>query len=80
MRRRPPRGVILPLFVVSVGLAGCAKAALPLPPSSVAAAESRVYVANESSNSITVIDASTFQVVATIDAEEPRHPRSGPVA
>ena len=67
MKRRPPRGVMLPLFVVSVGLAGCAKAALPLPSPPVAAVESRVYVANESSNSITVIDATTFQVVATID-------------
>ena len=29
----------------------------------------RVYVANESSNSVTVIDALTFKVVATVDAK-----------
>jgi len=31
-------------------------------------AHSRVYVANESSNSVTVIDGDSFQVVGTVDA------------
>lgn len=64
MRRRLPRGFMLAPLVVWVGVAGCAKEA----PTRPAAAESRVYVANESSNSVTVIDANTFEVLATIDA------------
>lgn len=58
--------VTLTLFVSTIGLAGCARGRPPaseIPPD-----RTRVYVANESSNSVTVIDARTFQVLATIDA------------
>jgi YVTN family beta-propeller protein len=51
-------------LAVWTGLAGCAQEALPRP-----AAETRVYVANESSNSVTAVDAATLRVLATIDAK-----------
>jgi len=51
-------------LAVWTGLAGCAQEAPPRP-----AAETRVYVANESSNSVTAVDAATLQVLGTIDAK-----------
>ena len=53
-------------LAVWTGLAGCAQEALPRP---AGVLETRVYVANESSNSVTAVDAGTLQVLATIDAK-----------
>ena len=65
MRRRRPAVCFLAIFSAWAGLAGCAPETLPRP---AVAIETRVYVANESSNSVTVVDAGTLQVRATIDA------------
>jgi YVTN family beta-propeller protein len=54
------------LAVVSLaGLAGCAEMQ-PKEPEE--ATHSRVFIANESSNSVTVVDGDTFQVVGTVEA------------
>lgn len=70
-RRPRGKGIALALFVTSVGLAGCTMDLLPKPAGSaeIPQERTRVYVANESSNSVTVIDARTFEVLATIDAK-----------
>jgi YVTN family beta-propeller protein len=47
-------------------LAGCAPAP---PPKPVEAPQNRIYVANESSNTVTVIDGTSFNVVGTVDAK-----------
>jgi YVTN family beta-propeller protein len=70
------RGITLAL-VAALGLAACSlegpagpSAQTPVserPSGDIPQERSRVYVANESSNSVTVIDGRTFQVVATID-------------
>jgi len=46
-------------------LAGCAEVETREP---VEATSSRVFIANESSNSVTVVDGDTFQVVGTVEA------------
>ncbi len=51
-----------------VGLTGCAKL-LELQKEQAVPSTSRIYVANESSNSVTVIDAVTFKVIGTVDAK-----------
>jgi YVTN family beta-propeller protein len=62
--------VTLTLFVGLIGLAGCVREARPpVPGAEIPEDRTRVFVANESSNSVTVIDARTFQVLATIDAK-----------
>jgi YVTN family beta-propeller protein len=53
------------VLAASITLTGCAQESPPPRPT---AAPSRVYVANESSNSVTVIDAETLNIMATIDA------------
>jgi YVTN family beta-propeller protein len=53
-------------LVLALGLvAGCAEMQVK---EEEAAARARVFVANESSNSVTVVDGDSFQVVATVDA------------
>lgn len=54
-------------FSLSV-LVGCAQLA-ELQKEKVEQPKSRIYVANESSNSVTVIDAVTFKVIGTVDAK-----------
>ena len=55
-----------PMVALSLGLvAGCADLQVK---EAEEASRSRVFVANESSNSVTVVDADSFQVVATVDA------------
>ena len=54
-------------FSLSV-LAGCAEL-LELQKEKAAPSGPRVYVANESSNTVTVIDAITFKVIGTVDAK-----------
>jgi len=54
-------------FSLSV-LAGCAEL-LVLQKEKAAPSGPRVYVANESSNTVTVIDAITFKVIGTVDAK-----------
>lgn len=72
MNRTGVRPVILGgcLALALTGLASCAKL-LELQKEKERAEQpkSRIYVANESSNSVTVIDAVTFQVIATVDAK-----------
>ena len=54
------------LVVLSLGLvAGCADMQVK---ETEEAPRSRVFVANESSNSVTVVDGDSFQVIATVDA------------
>jgi YVTN family beta-propeller protein len=54
------------LIVLSLGLvAGCADMQVK---ETEEAPRSRVFVANESSNSVTVVDGDSFQVIATVDA------------
>ena len=54
------------LVVLSLGLvAGCADMQVK---ETEEASRSRVFVANESSNNVTVVDGDSFQVVATVDA------------
>jgi YVTN family beta-propeller protein len=55
------------LAVATIGLSGCVA---PPPPvvTEIPKDRGRVYVANESSNSVTVVDGATFEVVATVDA------------
>jgi YVTN family beta-propeller protein len=53
------------LALLSVVLGGCAEVPVKEQP---VQATSRVYVANESSNSVTVVDGLTFQVIGTVDA------------
>jgi YVTN family beta-propeller protein len=71
-------GITLALIAAALGLAGCALEG-PAPPTAQTPASegrsgaipqdrTRVYVANESSNSVTVIDGRTFQVLATVDS------------
>src|SRR5262245_39290063 len=62
-RLRPGVGVAA---IVLAALAGCAPAP---PPKRVEAPLNRIYVANESSNTVTVIDAVSFNVVGTVDAK-----------
>src|SRR5262249_24173287 len=52
--------------VVFAALTGCAPAP---PPKPVEAPQNRIYVANESSNTVTVIDGTSFNVVGTVDAK-----------
>ncbi len=54
-------------FSLSV-LTGCAKL-LESQKEQAAPSTSRIYVANESSNSVTVIDAVTYKVIGTVDAK-----------
>ena len=76
-------GVTLGVLIASIGVAGCTVDAPPgqgpqgarppaaaRPPASVEIPRerTRVYVANESSSTVTVIDGVTFEVVGTIDA------------
>jgi YVTN family beta-propeller protein len=56
-------GLVLSLVM----LAGCAKF-LELQREQTETPGPRVYVANESSNSVTVVDATTFKVIGTVDA------------
>jgi YVTN family beta-propeller protein len=74
----------LALVVTSIGLGGCVLepppcgqtpttegrpvAPKPAGPTEIPQERTRVYVANESSNSVTAVDARTFEVLATIDA------------
>jgi YVTN family beta-propeller protein len=51
------------LVLVALGVSACAS-----PPPPAAVSPNRIYVANESSNTVTVIDGGTFSVVRTIDA------------
>src|SRR3954465_9791694 len=60
-----PRFVYLGLALL---LAGCAAAKEEAPVAVAVASGPRIYVANESSNSITVIDANSLNVVATVDS------------
>ena len=54
------------LAIVSLAaLAGCAEVETKEPEE---ATRSRVFIANESSNSVTVVDGDTFQVVGTVEA------------
>jgi YVTN family beta-propeller protein len=54
------------IVALSLGLvAGCAEMQVK---EAEEASRSRVFVANESSNSVTVVDGDSFQVVATVDA------------
>ena len=57
------RWVLCGLAVAAL-VGGCQTA----PPAAVKEPSGRIYVANESSNSVTVLDAETFAVVGTIDA------------
>jgi len=70
MKRTGSRSMILGgALVVSLALlAGCAEL-LELQREKAATPTSRVYVANESSNSVTVIDALTFKVIGTVDTK-----------
>jgi len=56
------------LVVSLTFFAGCAELR-ELQKEKVATPTARVYVANESSNSVTVIDAATFKVIGTVDAK-----------
>lgn len=56
------------LVVSHTALTGCAQL-LEAQKQQVAQSTSRIYVANESSNSVTVIDAVTFKVIGTVDAK-----------
>ena len=57
---------IIPV-ALSLGLvAGCAE--MQVKETTEDASRSRVFVANESSNSVTVVDGDSFQVIATVDA------------
>ena len=77
-------GVTLGVLIASIGVAGCTVDGPPgqgpqvarppaaaRPPASVEIPRerTRVYVANESSSTVTVIDGLTFEVVGTIDAK-----------
>jgi YVTN family beta-propeller protein len=61
---RSPRGGWLVWASLALALAGCADLQTKEPE----ATGSRVFVANESSNTVTVVDGDTFQVVATVEA------------
>jgi YVTN family beta-propeller protein len=54
------------LVLLLAVLAGCAELPVKVQP---AQSTTRVYVANESSNTVTVIDGVTFQVIGTVDAK-----------
>lgn len=56
----------LALLVVALGMGSCTSP--PVQPAAAPEPSTRIYVANESSNSVTVVDANTFTVVGTIDA------------
>jgi YVTN family beta-propeller protein len=60
------RSVIVTLSVLA--LSGCATETQTPKEATDESARSRVFVANESSNSVTVIDGDSFQVVGTVDA------------
>ena len=64
---RPTRSVparLVPLLAL-LALAGCAEVK---PKDRVVEPKTRIYVANESGNSVTVVDGTTFQVIGTVDA------------
>jgi len=61
-RRVPAR--LVPLLAL-LALAGCAEVT---PKDRVVEPKTRIYVANESGNSVTVVDGTTFQVIGTVDA------------
>lgn len=61
-RRVPAR--LVPLLAL-LALAGCAEVK---PKDRVVEPKTRIYVANESGNSVTVVDGTTFQVIGTVDA------------
>ncbi|MGH7314397.1 MAG: beta-propeller fold lactonase family protein [Candidatus Rokuibacteriota bacterium] len=67
-------GFVLALVAASFGLAGCTLepprpgAEPPAGRAEIPQERTRVYVANESSNSVTVIDARTYAVLGTIDS------------
>ena len=56
-------------LTLSLGLLGGCAELLELQKEKAATPTSRVYVANESSNSVTVIDALTFKVIGTVDTK-----------
>lgn len=62
-RRPDPKRTALVVFVLSL-TAGCAE--LEVKPDE--GTRARVFVANESSNNVTVVDGESFQVLATVDA------------
>lgn len=64
--RRAPRIRSLAVLAAAVGLNGCVSP--PVQPMAAPELPTRIYVANESSNTVTVIDAASLQVVTTIDA------------
>ena len=68
MKRIGSRSMILTGYLAFfLGLlGGCAELA-EVQKEKVEQPKSRVYVANESSNSVTVIDAVTFKVIGTVD-------------
>ena len=66
MRQRRSAAAGFTMLAASIILAGCARESPP--PPRPAAAPARAYVANESSNSVTVVDADSLHVLATIDA------------
>jgi YVTN family beta-propeller protein len=70
MKRTDSRSKILTGFLALslTVLAGCAEL-LEMQKEKATTPTSRVYVANESSNSVTVIDAVTFKVIGTVDAK-----------
>jgi len=67
VKRPRPAAFLAAILAASTSLAGCAQQAAS--PSHSAVAQTRVYVANESSNSVTVVDAESLKIVATIDAK-----------
>src|ERR1043166_432076 len=58
----------LPWILLAVTLAGCATTATMEPVRAPVATGPRIYVANESGNSVTVIDANSLNVVGTVDS------------
>lgn len=73
-RRRHRRGKLLATLTLSAAIAGCAETqsqrspALPSESAATLPLGPRIYVANESSNNVSVIDADKFVSIGTIDA------------
>ena len=66
MKRNGSRACVVMLALA--GLTGCAQL-LETQKEKAPQSTSRIYVANESSNSVTVIDAATYKVIGTVDAK-----------